>query len=301
MARCSAINMQRRRFLNATAATVAAFALSARGASAAPSLGEQFAALEKHTGGRLGVFAIDTVTGRGITHRSNERFPMCSTFKLLATAAVLARVDAGHEKLDRHVPYTKADLLKYAPVTTNHVGDGFMTVGALCRAAMEYSDNTAANLLVGTLGGPKAVTRFARKIGDPITRLDRLEPIMSTAMPGEVRDTTTPAAMARDMRGLLSGNLLAPASRGQLISWLVAGRTGGDCIRAGVLKSWRVGDKTGSGDHGTRNDIAIQWPPKRRPLIITAYLTGAIVSPSDRDAALASVGRIAGGHFARFF
>ncbi len=158
------------------------------------------AALEGRYGGRLGVAAVNTANGERIVHRAQERFPMCSTFKLLAVSAVLSRVDAGTIQLDRHITYGKADLLEYAPVTRAHVSSGYMTLQALCEAAIEYSDNTAANLLLRTIGGPPSVTAYARSLGDDMTRLDRNEPSLNTAIPGDERDTTTPAAMSADLQ-----------------------------------------------------------------------------------------------------
>jgi beta-lactamase class A len=258
---------------------------------------DPFAQIERATGGRLGVFAYDTESGRTMAHRAHERFAMCSTFKFLAVSAVLARVDAGTEHLDRRVHYGEADLLEYAPVTRAHVREGAMTVRALCEAAIEYSDNTAANLLLGALGGPHAVTAYARSLGDAFTRLDRTEPALNSAIAGDPRDTTTPAAMAGDMRAVLAGNALQPRSRALLRTWLVNCRTGTASLRAGMPHTWTVGDKTGTGGphnaHGEssiHNDIAIAWPPARRPLIVTAYLSGAQVPAPESLAALARAG-----------
>lgn len=274
--------MQRAAFLSGAGAAVAALALP----------GSPFARLEALHGGRLGVFALDAQSGRRITHRAHERFPMCSTFKVLAVSAVLQRVDAGAERLDRHVRYTPNDLLEYAPVTRAHLRNGSMTVQALCAAAIEYSDNTAANLLLASLGGPAAVTTFARSMGDEVTRLDRNEPSLNTAIAGDPRDTTTPAAISRDLQLLLTGTVLSSASRQRLRSWLLACRTGTDCLRAGLPSSWRVGDKTGSGQNGTRNDLAAAWPPNAAPIFISAYYTGSSASSAQRNAVLADVGRI---------
>jgi beta-lactamase class A len=271
-------------FLTGGAAAIAA--------AATPREKSAFVAVERQTGGRLGVFAVDTASETVLAHRAGERFPMCSTFKFLLVAAVLARVDARRERLDRKVAFVKRDLLEYAPVTTAHAGAGFMTVGALCAAAIEVSDNTAANLLIELLGGPQAVTRYARTLGDSFTRLDRSEPSLNSAIPGDARDTTTPAAMARDARAVLTGSALLPASRKRLTSWTIGCLTGTTCIRAGIPSSWRAGDKTGSGRNGTRNDVAILWPPGRAPIIVAAYLTGATVPSQARAAALARVGHI---------
>ena len=264
----------------------------------------ELATVERATGGRLGVMAVDTGSGRTVAHRADERFPMCSTFKFLAVAAVLSRADRGDELLDRHVKYTNGDLLDYAPITRKNVGEGFMTVEDLCAAAIEYSDNTAANLLLKGMDGPHAVTAYARTLGDPVTRLDRTEPTLNTAIPGDVRDTTTPAAMAADLRRVLLGSALTPASKNLLRGWLIKCRTGLTCLRAGLPSSWTVGDKTGSGgpsnatgDNNTRNDIGIAWPPNRKPILVAAYLTGSKVSESASDAALADVGRVVAARF----
>jgi beta-lactamase class A len=258
-----------------------------------------FAALEARHGGRLGVAALDLGTGRRWEHRAGERFPLCSTFKLLATAAVLARVDAGKDRLDRRVHYGPQSLLAYAPVTREHAGRGWMTLGDLCIAAITLSDNTAANLLLESIGGPGAVTRYARSLGDPTTRLDRWEPTLNTAIPGDPRDTTAPAAMVHDMRRLLTGDALSKPSRDRLNAWLAAGQTGEARLRAGLPREWFTGDKTGSGANGSTNDVAIARPPRGGPLLIAAYYTGSTAPPAVREAVLASVARIVAGEFAR--
>lgn len=184
-----------------------------------------------------------------------------------------ANADAGRLKLDRRLPIRKEDLLPNSPTTEQHVGPAGLSVGELCQATMIFSDNAAANLLLPLIGNPAGLTRFARSIGDAHTRLDRNEPELGTAIPGDPRDTTTPAAMARDMQRLLLGDALKPASRERLIGWLLDNRTGGKRLRAGLPSDWRVGDKTGKGDHASTNDIAIVWPPGRAPLILTCYFT----------------------------
>nr|6TY6_A Chain A, Beta lactamase (GNCA4-2) [synthetic construct]6TY6_B Chain B, Beta lactamase (GNCA4-2) [synthetic construct]6TY6_C Chain C, Beta lactamase (GNCA4-2) [synthetic construct] len=257
----------------------------------AAALSEQLAELEKRSGGRLGVAVLDTATGRRFGYRGDERFPMCSTFKALLAAAVLARVDQGKENLDRRITYGKEDLVDYSPVTEKHVGDG-MTVAELCEAAITYSDNTAANLLLEALGGPAALTAFLRSIGDNVTRLDRWEPELNTAAPGDPRDTTTPAAMAATLRTLLLGDVLSPASRQQLVDWLIANKTGDKRLRAGLPADDRVGDKTGTGEHGTTNDIAVVWPPNRAPIFLAVYLTESQVDADARDAVIAEVARL---------
>ncbi len=277
----------------------AAFLCGAAMLAAAPRRSKAtLAELEARYGGRLGVAAVNSETGARIAHRAGERFPMCSTFKVLLVGAVLSRVEAGREHLDRHISYTEANLLRYAPVAKANLRFGFMTVRALCGAAIEYSDNTAANLLLRAIGGPDRVTAYARSLGDPLTRLDRIEPVMSAALPGDVRDTTTPAAMVANLRELLMGKTLSSTSRFKLSSWLVNCRTGTERIRAGVPAGWRVGDKTGSGDHATSNDIAVLYPPRRRPIFVAAYYTGSSGSSSARDEVLAEVGRIVSSGFA---
>lgn len=246
--------------------------------------------LEKASGGRLGVFCVDTGTGRHWSWRPYERFPMCSTYKLLLVGAVLAGVDRGKDRLGRVVRFHARQVVAYSPVTSRHIASG-MTVEALCVAAITVSDNTAANLLLALLGGPQVVTEFARSLGDKRTRLDRNEPEVNTALPGDVRDTTTPADMVHDLRTLVLGNALSEASRALLTRWLVEDTTGVNRIRAGLPAGWREGDKTGSGNRGTTNDVAILWPPKGKPVLVTAYLTGATVSRERREATLAAVGR----------
>ena len=252
--------------------------------------------LEASVSGRLGVAVLDTGTGDLSGHRLDERFPMCSTFKTLAAALVLARVDAGHERLDRRVVVARGDLLEWAPVTSRHVGGAGMTVGELCEAAITVSDNTAANLLLASAGGPAAVTEFARRLGDPATRLDRNEPALNEAAPGDPRDTSTPRAMAQTLRKLLLDDGLSAASRARLVAWMTANTTGAKRLRAGLPAGWRVADKTGTGRLGTTNDIGVLWPPGRPPLVVVAYLTECKAAADAREAALAGVGRrIAGG------
>ncbi|WP_368562330.1 class A beta-lactamase [Pseudoxanthomonas sp. UTMC 1351] len=259
-------------------------------------LQDKLATLERRHGGRLGVSVLDMESGRRIGHRADERFPMLSTFKFLAAAQVLARVDQGEERLDRRVVYTKDDLVAYSPVTEQHAGEHGMTLAELCHAAVTVSDNTAGNLLLASFGGPAGLTAFARSLGDEVTRLDRIETELNEAIPGDPRDTTTPAAMLEDMRALLVGDVLSPASRTQLADWLIATTTGDQRIRTGLPAGWRVGDKTGTSNNGVTNDIGIAWPPGRRaPLLITAYYAESSIPQDQRNGVLAEVGRIAAG------
>jgi beta-lactamase class A len=263
--------------------------VAARPASAAA---DSFALLEQRVGGRLGVAALDTASGARLGHRAGERFAMCSTFKLLAVGAALSLVDQGREHFDRVIRYGQADLLDYAPVTRAHVQEGGLPLGELCQAAIELSDNTAANLILGQIGGPAAVTAFARGLGDNVTRLDRNEPTLNTAIPGDPRDTTAPLAMLADLRALSLGGVLSPGSRERLNGWLVACQTGKTRLRSGLPAGWRVGDKTGTGVNGTANDVAVAWAPGG-PILIACYLTEmARASDTARDAVHAEVARL---------
>jgi beta-lactamase class A len=247
--------------------------------------------LEAESGGRLGVALLDTRTGHRIGYRMDDRFPMCSTFKVLASGAILRGVDVGRESLDRRIFFGNADLVTYSPETSKHVGPTGMTVAELCKAAITLSDNTAGNLILASIGGPKGLTAFARSLGDKMTRLDRIETALNEALPDDPRDTTTPRAMATDLQTLVLGKTLSAKSREQLAIWLVANTTGGKRLRAGLPSGWRVGDKTGTGERGTANDVAVLWPPGRAPVIVTVYLTAATVSPNQQSAVIAGIGR----------
>ncbi len=248
--------------------------------------------LEGHQGGRLGVALVDTASGRRVSYRGDERFPMCSTFKFLAAALMLARVDRGEEKLDRRVVFAASDLVPYSPATKEHAGPGGMTVDAICAAAMTLSDNTAGNLMLASFGGPAGLTAFVRGLTDPVTRLDRIETELNEGTPGDPRDTTSPQAMLDTMQKLVAGDVLSAASRERLIGWLVANKTGDKRLRAGLPAAWRVGDKTGTGGNGSANDIAVAWPPGRAPVFIAAYYTGSTISDEARSGVIAEAGRI---------
>ena len=261
-------------------------------ASAADGFISRLQAFERETGGRIGLAVMDTGDGRRLGFRADERFPMCSTFKLLLVGAVLRRVDEGQEDLGRAVPIASQDLQPVSPVTEPHVG-GTLPVSELCRGAIAHSDNTAANLLIRSLGGPAGVTAFARGIGDPVTRLDRWETELNRVPAGDPRDTTSPSAMLEDLRRLALGAVLSPPSRNRLIGWLLANTTGETRLKAGLPKSWRVGDKTGAWiPSGGVNDVAIAWPPGRAPVLIAAYTVGIAGDLRQRNAVLAEIGRI---------
>jgi beta-lactamase class A len=255
---------------------------------------DEFAKLEMRTSRIIGVAAVNLATNKRVEYHAQERFLMCSTFKVLAVAAVLKQVDEKKEKLDRFVPYGEAQLLEYAPVTRAHVKEGGMTLDALCAAAITQSDNTAANLLLETIGGPRGWTDFARSLGDDFSRLDRKEPELNMAgIPGDERDTTMPAAMAKDLQRLLTSDVLSQESRSRLEGWMVANETGSKMIRASVPGDWRVGDKTGRSGKGASNDIAIVRPPTDGPIFLAIYVDAPRESSEGRDKVVADAAQIA--------
>ncbi len=258
----------------------------------APSLQNDLSTIEAKVGGRLGVAVLDTASQARVDHRGNERLPLCSTFKVLAVSAVLKRIEAGREHLDRRFVLRHADLVAYSPVLKDRIGDR-LTLGELCAAAMTESDNTAADFVLKSLGGPAAVTAYARTLGDTVTHLDNSEPLLNHAKPVGLAksDTTSPIAMVNDLQTLVLGNALAPSSRDQLKAWLLGCKTGDKRLRAGLPDGWQCGDKTGSGDNGATNDIGVLWPPQRPPVIVAAYLTQTAAAYEQREAALADVAR----------
>jgi beta-lactamase class A len=293
--------MRRREFVAGAAAAmllpawVEALGGSAWAAATAP---DPLAEIAKGTGGRLGVSVLDTGTGRRLWLDPLARYPFCSTFKVPLAAAILARADRGELDLQRPIRFSEGDLLEYAPVVRKNLSRGQMTLAELCAAAVEWSDNAAANLLLPQLGGPSGLTRFMRSAGDDISRLDRVEPELNDYKPGELRDTTTPMAMTTQLTALLTGNVLQPASRQQLVDWMIGCRTGDARLRAGLPKTWRVGDKTGTSGKGQANDIAIAWPPNRKPILIACYLDAPGIAPEKADQAIAAVGTLVGQLFA---
>ncbi len=287
--------MKRRKFFLAIGSV--GMVAAAHGKSQAPktavseaqrSFASAMQAIEQRVGGRLGVAVLDTGSGLSLGWRQDERFPMCSTFKMLLAGQVLSEVDVRRERLDAEVRFDRSILVEHSPVTEKHAGISPMTVAQLCDAVVTISDNGAANLLLDRLGGPAGFTRYMRSLGDTVTRLDRIEPAMSESRPGDVRDTTSPEAMLTSMRALTLGRSLSVAGRKQLVDWMLANKTGDNCLRAGA-KGWTVADKTGSGP-GTRNDVGLLWPPGGgAPILVTSFLTATKAEPPARDAALASV------------
>lgn len=251
-------------------------------------------ALEQGFPGRLGLHAIDTGSGRSLAYRAGERFPLCSTFKAVLAAAILAESSHDPGLLARRIRYGRQDLVSYSPVTELHVDDG-MTVEQLCAAAVQHSDNTAGNLLLRLVGGPAGLTAYLRSTGDKDFRLDRWETALNSALPGDLRDTTTPAAMSLTLKHLVLDQGLPAAQRARLQDWLLGNTTGGARIRAGVPAGWRVGDKTGTGDYGTTNDVGVLWPPGRGPVTLAIYLTGASPDAKPRNDIVAQAAAIVAG------
>lgn len=260
---------------------------------ASGELTRALAQAEAASGGRLGVALLDKNSGMTTGYRADERFPLCSTFKVLAAGAVLTRVDAGQTQLGTRVRFALSDVVANSPITKERAGAEGMTLAELCAAAIEYSDNTAGNMLLGQIGGPARLTQFARSLDDQVTRLDRTETDLNESLPGDLRDTTSPNAMLADLDSLVLGSALLNGSREQLTAWLRANTTGGTRLRAGLPAGWSVGDKTGAGERGSTNDIAVIWPPGRKPALLTAYLTNTAAPVEQRNATLAAVARAA--------
>jgi beta-lactamase class A len=263
--------------------------------AAAQTIPEQLAALEAASGGRLGVVALDAQGEKIAAYRGDERFPMTSTFKFMLVAAILQQAnmqaDAQANFLARHIAYPETALVPWSPVTKARLAEG-LSVAELCAAALRQSDNTAANLLLQQVGGPAGLTAFARSIGDAAFRLDRWEGELNSAIPGDERDTSTPAAMAESLRKLAFGAALPASGRALLLEWMVGNTTGNARIRAGLPPDWRVADKTGSGPYGTVNDVAVLWPPTGSPLILAVYYTQETPNAPAREDILATVARL---------
>ncbi|ANK90773.1 MULTISPECIES: class A beta-lactamase [Rhizobium] len=290
-----------RRTLIGTALCLPALGLStlALAANAQETAGEgddniehRLAALEKRTGGRLGVSVLDTQTSISFGYRASEAFPMCSTFKALAAGFVLARVDKGQESLERRVTYGRDKLVDYSPLSEKHADTDGMTIAELCEAAVTVSDNTAGNLLLESFGGPPALTDWLRSIGDGTTRLDRTEPTLNEGRKDDPRDTTAPDAMLDTLGNLTLGSVLAEPSSERLIAWLVASTTGKERLRAGLPQDWKVGDKTGTGQNGSLGDIAVIWPPDRGPIVAAVYIAEATAPVKDLNPIFAEVGKM---------
>jgi beta-lactamase class A len=238
---------------------------------------------------RVGAAALDTATGKLWGYRADERFPMDSTHKAFSCAALLAKADKGELSLDDRVSINPADILSYAPVTQKKVG-AEMSLAEICAAAIGVSDNTAANLVLRAIGGPGGVTALLRSLGDATSRLDRTEPDLNESLPGDPRDTTTPAAAVADLDKLVNGRALQPASRERLTQWMVDDRVAGALLRASLPSGWRIADKTGSGERGSRGIVAVIWPPGRAPLVVAVYIAETSASLDARNAGVARIG-----------
>lgn len=282
-----------RRQMIAGAAALAAFPPIFSGAALAQSK-SALDRLRDETGGRIGLAVYDSGTGRRYFDGAEARFAMCSTFKVPLAAAVLARADRGEIDLKREIRFGEADLLEYAPVVKANLAKGALSIDALLEAAVVMSDNAAANLVFGQISGPRGLTAFIRSAGDALTRSDRDEPTLNNVRNGEVRDTTTPQAMLWLLNTLLLGERLKPESRAKLTGWMEASPTGKERLRAGLPKSWRVGDKTGTSGEGYVHDIAIATPPGRKPLLITCYMDAPMLPLAKANAAHAKVGELIG-------
>ncbi|MCC7701623.1 class A beta-lactamase [Janthinobacterium sp. GW460P] len=265
--------------------------LFAAPATSIASAHTQLAALEQAAGGRLGVSAWRQGGELRIAHRADERFPLCSTFKAMLAAAVLAHSASEAGLLAQRVRYEKKDLVTYSPITEKHLADG-MTVAELCAATLQYSDNSAANFLMKILGGPQAVTAYARSIGNKEFQLERWETELNSAIPGEVRDTASPASMARSMEQLLLGDGLPAPQRQQLDTWMRGNTTGDKRIRPALPDGWKVADKTGSGAYGSINDIGVAYPPVGAPLVIAVYYTRELKNADNNQDIITAATRI---------
>jgi beta-lactamase class A len=253
---------------------------------------EEVKLVEQRLGARLGVSVLNTDSGVRLSYQANQRFPMCSTFKVLATGAFLARVDRNEDSLDRRVILSEDDLVSYSPLTETRLGGQGITMAEICEAALTLSDNTAGNKILEFIGGPSGVTEFARSLGDSVTRLDRWETELNEALVGDERDTTSPHAITQSLHALLLGDILSERSTEQLKDWMIANKTGDAKLRAGLPGNWRVGDKTGGGDNGTMADVAIVWPTNNQPLIVAVYMTETTASFDDRNAGIAEIAQV---------
>ncbi|TGG95590.1 class A beta-lactamase [Natronospirillum operosum] len=248
--------------------------------------------IESHLDARVGFAAYDTESDMRWEYNSEQRFALASTFKTLACAALLARVDAGSEQLTRSISVSSSDLVTYSPVLEEYADNRNINLSELCEATMTISDNTAANLILQSLGGPESVTAFARQLGDDVTRLDRWETELNEAVPGDERDTTTPNAMIGNLEQLLLGNVLTEESINLLKTWLINNQVADDLFRSVKPDGWIIGDRTGAGGFGSRAITAVIWPPERKPIFVAFYITETTASFEERNAAIEQLGRV---------
>ncbi len=239
--------------------------------------------LEEQFDARVGVYAVDTGTGESVAWRADERFAYASTIKALAAAVVLDQTT--DTELDELVTFSADDLVPYSPVTEQNVADG-MTLREILDAAVRFSDNTAANLMFTEIGGPARLDEALAAVGDDVTQVERVEPDLNEAAPGDTRDTSTPRALAADLRAFVVDDALTPDDRAQLTGLLRGSTTGDALIRAAAPAGWVVGDKTGAGGYGTRNDIAVLWPPDDAPPVVVAVMSSRATEDAEHDDAL---------------
>jgi len=291
--------ISRRTLFAALGSTYIASACAHRHSDLQRDFAASAAAIQSRVGGRVGVHVLDTQSQLELAFNARERFAMCSTFKPVLAAHVLRRVDAGTLTLDHKLPLRPADILPHAPVTSLHVAEGSMSVRDLCAAIITVSDNPAANILLAATGGPAALTQFLRGIGDRVTRLDRTELELNTNLRGDLRDTTTPQAMAHSIEMVLLGDVLSTQARLQLIAWLRQSTTGLARLRAGLPAEWKAGDKTGTGANGATNDVMIAWPPGRSAVIGAVYFSESTQSTQALEQAQAEIGGLVAAAVAR--
>jgi beta-lactamase class A len=282
--------MNRRDVLRSTLALLASPALAQRAPITA------LTDYERDSGGHIGVYAKNLRTSAEVSWRARERFVMCSSFKASLAACALASVDRGRARMDELIAYGPADLMEWAPAAKQNLEKGAMSVADMCEAAVELSDNTCANALLARFGGPTALTAFWRSIGDTVSRLDHNEPELNRTPLGRPEDTTTPAAMAGNLRRLILGKALSPSSRERLTGWMLGCKTGDNRLRAGLPKDWRVGDKTGNNGKDASGDIAVTWSTRGEPVVICAYTRGGEPTPRQIDDVFAEIGRYVGTH-----
>ena len=271
----------------AVAAALAAPAVAARA-------DRELKAIQKRIGGRLGVHALDSQSGKRFGIDDRSRYAMASTFKLPLAAALLWQVDRGAFALERTLPVTRENVLPYSPAVEAALAAGAttMTLRELCSAIITVSDNAAANILLTGIGGPQALTTFMRNIGDEVTRMDRMETALNSNLPGDPRDTTTPRAMVDSLLRIFTQDVLSIPSRALLIDWLTAAKTGLERVHAGIPKTWQVGDKTGTGGNGAVNDLVVAFPPNRRPVFVAVYMSGSQLPLGQLNAAHAQIGAL---------
>lgn len=255
----------------------------------ATKLRDAVQAEEATLGARVGM-AVRTGGGVAFAYRGDERFPLDSTHKAFSCAALLAKAERGETSLQARRIIVATDIVPYSPITQNRIAPASMSLAEHCAAALGYSDNTAANVVMEAVGGPQGVTDYFRKLGDEVSRLDRLEPDLNEAEPADPRDTTTPAAAAADLDKLLLGDALKPTSREQLKQWMRDDKVAGPLLRASLPDDWQIADKTGSGGHGSRGIVAAVWPPGRGAVVVAIYLADTPAPIEARNAAIARLG-----------